>query len=103
MHPRDTTGPTAPDDVERHAHDLFDQARALTGDRFAEARFDPDRGLRVTIIDLNDEDTTAITDAAQRLGIAGWVRIEHADPAALATWERLDTTCSVFSPRSLGY
>lgn len=89
MHPRDSQGPTAPDDVERHSDDLFDQARALAGDRFAEARFDPDRGLRVTIIDLNDQDTTAITDLAQRLGIAGWVRIEHADPAALETWERL--------------
>jgi hypothetical protein len=89
VNPSNGKEPTAPENVERHAHDFFDQARLLVGDRFAEARFDPDRGLRVTIIELNDQDTTAITNAAQQLGILDWVRIEHADPTALATWERL--------------
>jgi hypothetical protein len=87
--PGDGQGTTAPDNVERHAHELFDQARALVGDRFAEARFDPDRGLRITIIDLNDQDAAAITNVAQRLTVAEWVRIERADPTALETWERL--------------
>ena len=81
--------PTAPDHVERHAQDFFDEAERLVGERFAEARFDSDRGLRVTIIDLNDRDTTAIANAARQLGILDRVRIERADPAALATWERL--------------
>lgn len=89
MDPSDSQEPTAPENVERRADDFFDQARLLVGDRFAEARFDPDRGLRVTIIDLDDQDTAAITNAAQQLGILDWVRIEHADPSALATWERL--------------
>ena len=82
-------GITAPAVVERHAHELFDEARALVGDRFAEARFDPDRGLRVTIIDPDDHDVSAINAVAERLGIAEWVRIERADPAALEAWERL--------------
>lgn len=89
MDPSDSHEPAAPENVERHAGDFFDDARLLVGDRFAEARFDPDRGLRVTIIDLNDQDTTAITNAAHQLGILDWVRIEHADPAALATWDLL--------------
>lgn len=89
MHFGDDQGPTAPDGVEWHADELFTQARALVGERFAEARFDPDRGLRVTIIDLSDQDVTAITEVARRLGIVSWVRVERADPAALETWERL--------------
>lgn len=89
MDPSDGQQPTASENVERHAHDFFDQARLLVGDRFAEARFDPDRGLRVTIVDLNDQDTAGITNAAQQLGILDWVRIEYADPTAIATWERL--------------
>lgn len=82
-------GDTAPDVVERQAHELFEQARALTGDRFAEARIDPDRGLRITIIDLDDHDASAIDSIAERLSIARWVRIERADPAALGAWEQL--------------
>lgn len=89
MEPNDGQGPTAPDDVEWHADELFEQSRELVADRFGEARFDPDRGLRVTIIDLNDQDIAAITNLGKRLGIASWVRIERADPAALETWERL--------------
>ena len=89
MDPSNSQEPTAPKDVGRHAHKFFDAARLLAGDRFAEARFDPDRGLRVTVIDLNDQDTASITHAAEQLGILDWIRIEHADPAALATWERL--------------
>jgi len=82
-------GAAAPDVVERHAQELFDQARALVGDRFAEARVDPDRGLRVTIIDLDVHDVSAINAVAERLGVAEWVRIERADPSALEAWERL--------------
>lgn len=90
MHPGDDQGPTAPDDVERHAAEFFTETRALVSDRFAEARFDlDDRGLRVTIIDLTDQDITAITDLARRLGIASWVRVERAEPADLEAWERL--------------
>jgi hypothetical protein len=89
LQPGDGPATTAPDDVERHADELFDQARALVGDRFAAARFDPDRGLRVTVVDLSNQDVVAITSVAQRLTIAEWVRIERADPTALATWERL--------------
>ncbi|NYJ75874.1 hypothetical protein [Allobranchiibius huperziae] len=89
MDPGDIREPTAPEDVDHQAYEFFDEARLLVGDRFAEARFDPDRGLRVTIIDLTDQDTASISNAAAQLGILHWVRIEHADPAALATWERL--------------
>ncbi|UIJ35996.1 hypothetical protein [Allobranchiibius sp. GilTou73] len=89
MDPSNKPKSTAPKDVGRHAHEFFDAARLLLADRFAEARFDPDRGLRVTIIELNDQDKASITNAAEQLGILDWIRIEHADPAALATWERL--------------
>jgi hypothetical protein len=82
-------GPQAPDDVRDHKHELFDEARRIVGDRFAESRMDPDRGLRVTVIDLSDQDTAAISGVAQRLGIEGWVRPEPADPVALAAWEEL--------------
>lgn len=68
--PRDGKATTAVDTVERHAIELIRQANVLVGDRFAEARRDPDRGVRVTIIDLTDQDATAITEAAQRLTIA---------------------------------
>lgn len=44
---RDLAG-RAPDAVRRHANDLFEQARALVGDRFAEARYDSDGGLAVS-------------------------------------------------------
>jgi hypothetical protein len=89
-HPGADQRPMPPDKVRRHGTELTMEAQALVGDRFAETRFDLDRGLLlVTIIDLNDQDITAITDVAQRLGIARWVRVERADPAALETWERL--------------
>lgn len=81
--------PTAPDDVDRKADEFFEQSRELLADRFAEARHDPDRGLRVTIIDLSDDDVAAISDLGRRLGIGGWIRIERADPAALDAWEQL--------------
>ncbi|MGH8962298.1 MAG: hypothetical protein ACRDWT_14100 [Jatrophihabitantaceae bacterium] len=87
--PGERRGPTAPDEVEQRSHELFDEARRIVAERFAEASFDPDRGLRVTVIDLNDQDMAAITGLAQRLGIAGWVRVERADPAALEAWEQL--------------
>jgi hypothetical protein len=76
---------SAPDNVQRHANELFDQARALVGDRFAEARVNPDRGLRVTIVDLTHQDVAAIANVAHRLTIGEWVRIERADPTALET------------------
>jgi hypothetical protein len=79
----------APSNVAAHADEFFARARSLVGDRFGEARFDPDRGLRVTIVDLDDQDLVAITTIAQRLTIADWVRIEDADPTDLQTWERL--------------
>lgn len=81
--------PTAPHHVEQHSQELFDEAVRLVGDRFAEARFDPDRGLRVTVIDLTDQDVAAIDGVAQQLGITDWVRTERADPAALENWGRL--------------
>ena len=89
MDPSNIKEPAAPEDVSRHAHEFFDEAELVVGDRFAEARVDPDRGLRVTIIDLTDQDIASIINAAAQLGILDWVRIERADPAALATWERL--------------
>jgi hypothetical protein len=79
----------APENVQEHSGEFFDQARVLVGDRFAEDRFDPDRGLRVTIVDLADQDVAAITELAERLSIAEWVRIEGADPKALQAWEQL--------------
>lgn len=81
--------PTTPDEVEQRAHEWFDQVDDLVGDRLAERRYDDDRGLRVTIVDLTDDDVTTITQRAAELGIAAWVRIERADPGDLANWERL--------------
>lgn len=71
------------------ADTFFDEAARRLGERLGESRFDPDRGLRVTVLDLDGDDTAAITDIATSLGIADWVRIERADPDDLATWERL--------------
>ena len=68
---------------------FFEDAQALIGDRFAEARLDPDGAPRVTVIDLSERDVAAITAVAERLGVSDQVRIERADPAALNTWERL--------------
>jgi hypothetical protein len=82
-------GSQAPDIVRDHKQELFDEARLIVGERFAGSRIDPDRGLRVTVIDLGDRDIAAITRLAQRLGIEAWVRLEPADPAALAAWEGL--------------
>lgn len=86
---RDGRAAVAPPAVEQHADELFADARRLLGNRFAEARYDNDRGLRVTAVDLDDRDVAAISAAAERLGIAGWVRTERADPTALTTWELL--------------
>ena len=80
---------TAPDPVGQQAQEFFAETQALTAERFAEARIDPDRGLRVTIIELDDDDIAAITAVARRLGVTDWVRIERANPADLAAWERL--------------
>jgi hypothetical protein len=82
-------GPAAPDHVRNHSHELFEEARLILGERFAESRIDPDRGLRVTVIDLGDQDVVAITSVAQRLGVEDWVRLERADPTALASWGEL--------------
>jgi len=90
VEPSGVHGQLAPEHVSEHAHDFFEQARALLGDRFAEARFDlDDRGLRVTIVDPTDQDVTVIGDVARGLGIESWVRLERADPVAVAAWERL--------------
>jgi hypothetical protein len=81
--------PRATSRVDFGAHEFFDAARALVGERFAEARFDPDGGARVTIFDLNEQDIVALSAAAERFGIGGNERIERADPDNLANWERL--------------
>lgn len=79
-----------PDEGGGRAHEFFDHVRALLGERCAELRFDDDRGLRVTVIDLNATDVTAIGETASRIGIGDErVRIERAEPADLETWERL--------------
>lgn len=81
--------PQAPRIVEQHSVELFEAARSILGDRLAECRRDPDRGARITIIDLNDEDIATLQDTAAGLGIAEWTRIEAADPADLSAWEQL--------------
>lgn len=87
--PGERSGQSAPETVAEHAGELFDEARVIVGERFAEARFDLDRGLRVTVTDLSEQDVVAIGALAQRLGIERWVRIERADPHALELWEQL--------------
>lgn len=82
-------GGEAPPLVEERASRLFDESRLILGDRWADGRRDPDRGLRVTVIDLTDDDVVAVRDAATRLGVSDWLRLEPADPAALHAWERL--------------
>jgi hypothetical protein len=85
----DEGGPGAQQIDAARSHALFDQARAVVGDRFAEARVDPDGGLRVTVVDLSQCDVAVIGAVAHGLGIAGRVSSERADPAALEMWERL--------------
>ncbi|MGI8415474.1 MAG: hypothetical protein ACR2P2_04575 [Nakamurella sp.] len=75
--------------VDGRADELFDEAQSILGDRLAEPRRDPDRAVRITVIDLNDDDIVALHGAATRLGIDDWLRLERADPAALEVWERL--------------
>jgi hypothetical protein len=87
--PSDEQLPRAAKRVDFGAHGFFDAARVLVGVRFAEARFDPDGGARVAIIDLDDQDVAALSAAAERFGIGSEVRIERADPGDLANWERL--------------
>lgn len=82
-------GKDAPRIVEEHSVELFDAARSILGDRLAECRHDPDRGARITVVDLSDDDIAVLQSTAARLGISEWTRIERADPAALSAWERL--------------
>lgn len=79
----------APPIVEERSVELFEAAESILGDRLAECRRDPDRGARITVVDLNDDDIAVLENAAVRLGIAEWTRIERADPAALSAWEQL--------------
>jgi hypothetical protein len=62
---------------------------AIVGERFAESRIDDDDYLHVTVIELTGADEAAILDVARQLDLAGWVRIERADPGALDAWERV--------------
>lgn len=78
--------------IGRPAHQFIDEAREIVGERFAEARFDPDRAVRITVIELIElieQDRSALTAAAERLGIADRVRLECADPEHLRKWESL--------------
>lgn len=85
----DDAGRNAPRIVEECSVGLFDEARSILGDRLAECRRDPDRGARITVVDLNVDDLAALQNTASRLGIAEWTRIERADPEALSAWEQL--------------
>lgn len=75
--------------VEQQSFELLELTQALVGDRYAAARFDPDRGFQITVVDLTDEDAAAITEVARRLTIGEWVHVDRADPADLERWERL--------------
>lgn len=75
--------------VQQRSFAFFDAVQAALGDRLAERRIDPDQHLRVTVIDLTDEDIVAIGAAAEQHGVTGWVRTERADPADLTSWEQL--------------
>lgn len=75
--------------VEDRSVDFFHAAGSILGDRLAECRLDPDRGARITVVDFSDDDVAVLKNAAARLGIAEWTRIERADPAALSAWEQL--------------
>lgn len=75
--------------LEERARDLFAGAETMLGGRLAEARFDDDRGLRITVVDLSDADRAALDGLARQLGIESWVRLERADPESLEAWERL--------------
>jgi hypothetical protein len=86
----DEGGPGAQQIDAARSHALFDQARAVVGDRFAEARVRSRcGGLRVTVVDLSQCDVAVIGAVAHGLGIVGRVSTEGADPAALEMWERL--------------
>lgn len=82
-------GEDAPRIVEERSVELFDAAQSILGDRLAECRRDPDRGARITVVDLNDDDIAVLQNVAVRLRISEWTRIERADPAALSAWEQL--------------
>ena len=78
-----------PEQVAQRSHAFLDAVQAALGDRLAERRIDPDQHLRVTVIDLTDDDIAAIKAAAEQHGLDGWVRTEPADPAHLTSWEQL--------------
>lgn len=80
-------GEEAPPVIEERSPELFGVAAALLGGRLAHCQYDPDRGLRLTIVDMTEHDVIAIQEAATRLGVDGWVRVEPAEPAHLIAWE----------------
>jgi len=74
-HVEGTVASTAPVEVARQADGFFEEASTIVGERFAEASYDDDRGLRVSVNDLTDRDRAAITAVAQRYGIVDRIRI----------------------------
>ena len=68
--PPTTTDQSHPGTAHREAYTFFDEVARLLGDRLDESRFDPDRGLGVTIFDLDGNDTAAINDIPTSLGVA---------------------------------
>lgn len=80
----DEEGSRAPSIVEERSANMFEEAGSILGDRLAEGRVDPDRGVRVTVIDLNDDDddVAALHDAATRLGIGDWLRLDRSNQLA---------------------
>jgi hypothetical protein len=68
------SGRRAPSNVQYNAAAFFDRVRAVIGTRLAESRFDEDGGVRVTVIDLADDDRLSIIQIARGLGILEWAR-----------------------------
>lgn len=75
--------------VHSRAGQLFSLARPVLGDRFIAGRVEPDRSVLVRILDLTEEDTTALSGIAEQLGLGGRARFRNGRLADLPKAVRL--------------
>jgi hypothetical protein len=76
-------------DEYRHRVAFDEFLTTLLGEGGYAGRRDADGKRVLTVVDLTAADTAAIMAAARANGIADSIRIERADPAAVAAWARL--------------
>lgn len=75
---------------QAHLRPLFDEALALFGERLTDSYFGGPETVRLSVLNLDEADKTAVLAAARQLGIdEAAVQIEKSDLAALEAWDRL--------------